>query len=86
MSWNYRVCTKQTEHGRIFTILPVYYDLEVSNNGKTVKLKSESWGNQNKNGVFETYDELNADWHRRQSAFGRPIIDLDNFPNLYNEK
>ena len=74
MSWNYRVCTKVHEiGGRYFMILPVYYKAGVAN----------SYGEQVQQHAADTLDELNQDYHRQHQAFGRAIIDLDNFPNEY---
>lgn len=72
-TWDYRVCTKKNEHGRIFAVLPVYYE-----NGK-----AKSYGEQWNQYIGETQEDLERDFKKRYLAFVHDVIDLDNFPALW---
>jgi len=88
-TWNYRIGTKifdyQKEVGphfsgfdnqRLFSIISVYYL-----DGIPV-----SYGETNPIDNNESLKELKNSYKYVGEAFKKPIIDLDNFPNEWNEK
>ncbi len=93
MSWNYRVCTQiysykdkfpgnkrlsEKEDARLFSIHEFYYDKDGVPTGIHQSPTSLSdW--ENIEDLQETVDLI-------QSAFKKPTMDLDNFPNEFKEK
>ena len=92
MSWNYRVCTRTLKHPyndeyyRIFSIYTVYYN---DNN------EPNSYGtNPRTNGLddttnwlanVESVEDLKGNYDLISYAFNKPVLDLDNFPNIYKK-
>jgi len=72
-TWNYRICTRLNGSERTFFIYPVYYKGEIPN----------FWGEQNMYFTAEKYSDLKEDFRLRQLAFEKPVIDLDNFPEIF---
>lgn len=75
MSWNHRIVTQIVNKIRLFDIAEVYYDSEgVPHSYCSVGTCLTGWADlQDLKG---TYDKI-------ASAFEKPIINLDNFPNEF---
>lgn len=74
MSWNHRVVTTLQQGVRLFDIAEVYYTEGVPHSYCSVGTCLTGWADlQDLKG---TYDKI-------ASAFEKPIIDLDNFPNEF---
>ena len=92
MSWNYRVCThlfsykeafvnnpKMAENKdvRIFAIHSVYYDKEGIPNGTSKNPESV--------GGYESFEVLVSTMDLMKKALSKPILDLDDFPNEWDD-
>lgn len=87
MSWNYRVCTKIDKTlpplpRRVFYIITVYYDDDSD------KFPCSYQDLKYPNHICSDDDDPMADLRNElikfHAALAKPILDLDNFPNLYN--
>lgn len=75
MSWNHRVVTRIQKGVRFFEIAEVYYDSEgVPHSYCSVGTCLTGW---------EDLQDLKGTYDKIASAFEKPIIDLDNFPNEF---
>jgi len=77
-SWNFRVVTSVVKGCRFFDIAEVYYEEGVATNYAAVGYgySLASW---------DTLEDLKESYEKMGSAFTKPIIDLDNFPEIYQE-
>lgn len=80
MSWNYRLCTKiEGKEGstrwRSYCIKEVCYTDDVP----------DGYADKNVLEGFESVADLLWTVAHLKSAFEKPILDLDNFPNEYKE-
>lgn len=76
MGWNFRIGTKKDAktNTRLFSVIECYYDSGHNPNGYGIKNILENW---------ETPDELKWTMKKVLTAFDKPVLDLDNFPNEY---
>lgn len=93
MSWNYRIATKifsykekfkdtnekLAEHPdtRLFSVIEVYYDDDGTPNGYMPK--------SNVLADWESLEDLASTYRLIEAAFDKPILDLDNFPNVWEK-
>lgn len=75
--WNHRVGVKTSEHGPLYSIVEVYYDEESQPEAYAERQILANW---------ETYEDLEGTWKQVKSAFEKPILNLDAFPNEFNNK
>lgn len=81
--WNHRVITRIQKYGksnkrRIFEIIEVYYDKE-GNPSSYVNSKDHL-------SLWENLEDLKGTYEYIASAFTKPIIDLDNFPEEWKDE
>jgi hypothetical protein len=77
--WNYRIGTKKDgANTRVYSIFECYYD----ENGVP---DSNIDDNSNILGCWEYLEDLKGTYDLIKLAFEKPIIDLDNFPNIFTE-
>jgi len=80
--WNYRVATRLSKHPlrdekwREYLILNCYYTNGILGSYGDIEVKMSA---------FEALDDLKSTNEFISHAFDKPIIDLDNFPNIYVE-
>lgn len=76
MTWNHRVVTRLVKKIRLFDIAEVYYIDGIPESYYSVGSCLSEWDEV---GYLKgTYDKI-------ASAFEKPIIDLDNFPNEFED-
>jgi len=88
-TWNYRVATKFTKYEkeiaeklnqegyRTFSIVECYYNKENIPDG---------CGEPNTLCGWENFEDLEGTYELIKKAFKKPILDLDNFPEIYNQE
>ncbi len=80
--WNYRVGTRLQKHPlrdemwREYLIVECHYENEIP----------RSYGESNKMSGYEELHELKSANRLMSTAFEKEVIDLDNFPNTFQEK
>lgn len=77
--WNYRVGTKITKtpigEYREYLIFTGYYKNEVL----------DSYGISETH-HYDDVEDMQKSFKKIQKAFKKPVIDLDNFPNIFNQR
>jgi hypothetical protein len=74
-AWNYRVGTRISNDTRLFEIIECYYNEENEPDGYADTVQPlKNW---------DDIRELIGTYYIIEPAFTLPILDLDNFPNIY---
>lgn len=77
MTWNYRIATKIIDSIRLFSVIETYYE------NKDDKPSSYIDTDKNILSHWEGIEDLSDTYKLVGSAFDKPILDLDNWPNEY---
>ena len=82
MSFKYRVGTKIVSQERVFFIFECYYEDDMPSSYFQCIDDDEF---PNPLSRWDNYEDLKETYVLMSAAFDKPVIDLDNFPNIYQE-